>query len=156
MSEYTELLNINRSNLDEEMEQQARRYMWAIEQSVEADGAVREAAQKLDVVKATVYSRLKSMTTPAGKPFTEKAVEMMLPAEPEYEEAYKELTVAKKNAKLASGGVEAFAHKKTMLAKIADREEQVRFNSGKYMEDHKTFEEDTDSALSDSSRLNRG
>lgn len=147
MDEYKDLLHVDRTKMDVMLDTQPTRYMWAVEQSAEADAEVRRCTQKLEVVKSEVYSRLKSIIGPSGKLLSEAAVALMLPAEPEYELTYAELTESKKIAKLMNGVVDAFQQRKSMLVKAVEQEALQLCANPVTRGNYKHFEDEAEKVL---------
>ena len=119
--EYQKQLNVERGNMDEMLATQPLRYMWAVGMAVEAAQARAALEQKLDVVKAEVYLDLKSQTQ-NGKPLSEAAIKELTPADPRVQRVVKDLDDAKADQKLIEGLVDAFQQRKTMLAKMVERD----------------------------------
>ncbi len=120
--EYKQLLHVDRSRMEEMLDTQPMRFMWAVEQSANADTIVREKVQAFDVAKAIAFGNLKSIKDNKGKGLTDTAIKTMLPNQEEYIEAYNALTAAKSDASIMSGVVDSFSQRKTMLAKSVERE----------------------------------
>lgn len=120
-AEYQDKLRIDRSDIDLMLETQADRHQWMVEQSANADHAFRAAVTAVEVATAKAFKRLK-IPNEAGKVMSDTAAKQYAPVEPEVLELIDKRSTAQYTAKILGGAVLSFQQRKTMIAKISERE----------------------------------
>ena len=114
--DYKESLEIDKSNLDVELSQQAERYMKWAELHVEAISARDEAKANLDVVKAMVDNKIRQ----EGGKLTEALISAKIQQDKDYQIASEAHITAQKNTNMLLAGREALAQRKDCLKMLAE------------------------------------
>ena len=113
MNEYEEDLKINKFDLDNEWNDQPYKYMKYIQEAVKADTEAKKAKNKLDYVKAKLYTEIREVREANKEKVTESIMDNLILINTEYQNAQEEYLEKLNESKILNGAVEAFSQRKS-------------------------------------------
>lgn len=118
---YKDDLSIDKYILDEEWQEQPKKFAEWAEKEVEASFIRDKAKERLDLVKAELDSRIRSEPFKYGiDKVTESSIQNTILRQQLYMEASEALIVATRDVKILNVAREAFDHRKKALEKMTD------------------------------------
>lgn len=116
-----DFLAIDEATLDREWVEQPRLFFKYARRLADAQQARDDAAAELDLVKANLELEIREDFKPYGlKKVTDSGVKAIIPKQPEYQNALKELNECKRAVGVLQAAVTALEHRKRALEKLVD------------------------------------